>query len=624
MNNRALSNLSLRPALLLSGLLLGSAFAATPGEAATLTIQTIDAQTGDPVAGAWVMIGESEGSPFAGNIGTTDGSGLVTFDDPVLDNAQTATAAASGYGLTSLYRSATGSVTLRLYPTTFDPTFGGSLNELSGNVSNVSTVSNDGNLDATVILPGLTTETLAFFDPEPFFFENVPVDFPVVGEVMLPENVYITPQVEFVFLVFEKEPWTLDVPGNRTSNFVALSGRADIGELSNDPDLNAITIREVGIERDVVLGSGSQSFNINSDIDLDSDGLTANFSGVPAGSQLRVVSAALIGSGVDEELLGFSTLTPNIDEGTSWSVPGTNPTGDIADASMCLAAVYGDPSVASAYDIGIFERGPLAVPSSTTFDSWMEQAVLTQDGAALLWEDPTNDGVSPSPVWSRSTLGLQPVDPEDTATPVTAEWRIYAPASAGAIELPSIPVSAPSGLSNPDDTAENDQLYWNWVAANNSADVNEAMDNFMYQASHWTQARIPLDLDPASAPTPDLASKLQFTVVPSPMTASARITWGAGTAVSGLSEAGENSAGPNGAMSQDGGFGWDDASRAIDLRIVGANGRTVRRFGPQLENGELLWDGRDGRGREVPAGVYFVIAQSGRKIVAHQQIVRMR
>ncbi|MCA9758635.1 MAG: hypothetical protein KDA27_22755 [Candidatus Eisenbacteria bacterium] len=586
------------PALsLLGAALVGLASFATSASAVPLTVRVVDAHTEAAVSGAWVMVGEAEDVPFAGNIGTTDGTGAITFDDPVLSSPQTVTIGANGYSFTTLYQAAQGDVTLRLFPTELDPSFGGTLDTISGEVDNVGIVNNDGNVDVSIVLPGVTTETLAFFDPDPFLFGLELVSFPIVGDVLLPENVYITRQIELVFLVFEKTPYTIDVPGNRSTNFIAVSARAAIDELASDPDLSALEIREFGVERNVALGTGTQTLDVNSDINLDSDGITTNFVGVPAGAGLRIVSAALVGTGSDEEILGFATITPNINDGTSWSVAGTNPTGDISDADIVVSGVYQDSSSAGAFAAGILQRGPITVPASVDFDSWMLIPNLSQSGTTLQWSDPTDPGVSPSPTWTRSTLGLRPIDPNDGSVTPTDEWRIYAPASLGSVVLPTLPGSAPGSLSDPDQTPEADELAWSFTAANGSNDPNDILVNFMTEATHWTQTWIPVSLATTSVPGNETVSNgldIGLRIAPSPTDGRAEISWSM----------------PN--------------DRPLGVQIVSTDGRTLRTWTGVSGSQGLVWDGRDLRDQEVPAGVYWVVARSEGEIVGRQQIVRVR
>jgi hypothetical protein len=68
-----------------------------------------------------------------------------------------------------------------------------------------------------------------------------------------------------------------------------------------------------------------------------------------------------------------------------------------------------------------------------------------------------------------------------------------------------------------------------------------------------------------------------------------------------------------------------DRAGPVDLRIFGVDGREVARLlqenrGPGAH--DVSWDGRDGGGKRVPAGVYFVrLEGSGR--VTNQRVVKV-
>lgn len=70
-----------------------------PGASENIRVRAIDASTNLPIEAATVLIGESEGAPFAGNIATTDGAGEIEFRAPALaENASLmVTAAKAGY-----------------------------------------------------------------------------------------------------------------------------------------------------------------------------------------------------------------------------------------------------------------------------------------------------------------------------------------------------------------------------------------------------------------------------------------------------------------------------------------------------------------------------------------------
>jgi hypothetical protein len=61
------------------------------------------------------------------------------------------------------------------------------------------------------------------------------------------------------------------------------------------------------------------------------------------------------------------------------------------------------------------------------------------------------------------------------------------------------------------------------------------------------------------------------------------------------------------------------------VRVVSVNGtlaRTITLPGVRGSNAALVWDGNDGEGRALPAGMYFIVATWG-EAQARGRIVRL-
>jgi hypothetical protein len=556
------------------GLLLAIALGGG-ARAATLTVHVEDGQTGLPLAGAFVMVGLYEGHPFPGNVRWTDGSGAAVFDDPGLVGWQTVTAGADGLGFTTLYAGALEELTLPLFPALLDTLMGGTREEVQGTVSNIALSQNDGNLDVALVMPAANASDFLFQDMLPLWTTPDAVDFPVIGEVLLPGNTYLPDQIELLFFHFAKSPWHMGVPGGRRVTFFSASARIAIADLIGGSVMQNMEVREIGVERDVPV-AGPTQLVIDSDLDL-ARTLDARFFGVPPGDSLVVVSGATFVSQGEELALGYDTRGGLVDQGTQFLLSSRAPAGDIADATNIAVGAHADTSRAARYSAGIVDRSGFVPPYTVVFASWLRLPVLAQDGHYFAWEDPTEPGVSPTPTWTRSNLGLRAIDPADTTVAISVHWRVYAPAGARHFVLPLLPESAPGpagGLPDPDQTADEDQLYWNFVAANPAGEGGQVIADFIHEATHWTQRWIPVVWDRTGLPEEIASGADRLRAAPNPAAGEVRLTWSVPRA----------------------------GAARIEVRSI--EGRLVRDF-PAPPRGELLWDGRDARGRRVPAGVYW-------------------
>lgn len=568
---------------------------APQAEADTLAVTALDGQTGEPLEGVFVLVGSRSGDPFAGNYGFTGPDGTILFDDPALAGPQTVTAAADGYGHTTLYQAATGEVSLPLFPPTIDPTMGGTITHVEGDISGISTTSNDGYLDAALVLPAVSPSEFILGDRVTFSFGTEMVNFPMIGDVELPENSYLPSQIEYYIFTFSKSPWRLDVAGERPTTFSSVSGRISIDDLIAGADLDDFEIRELGVERDVMV-SGPMNVSIQSDLTL-SNTITAEFVGVPAGSDVLAASGGLLDAGGEERIVGYGVREGTIAGGTTYTLAGLNPSGDMSDALSVVVGAYADSSASMSFASGIMERDGFTLPHTEVLDSWFLVPDLVQDGRVLQWSDPSQPGLNPPPTWTRSVLGLRPIDPENTSVPVTAAWRVYAPAGPGMLELPTLPPVAPGplgGLPDPDATPDADQLYWELSAADAAESPQAVVGAFLTGATHWSMRWIPMALPVAEAPqpAPPLAATYTLHAHPVPSRGPVTLSWHRGDPAV--------PAGPSGT-------GW--------LEILDVDGRLLLRRAIDLAAGSYRWDG-GGHGRPVGAGFYWARVRDVRGTLA--------
>jgi hypothetical protein len=564
---------------------LGLLLLASGAGAETLTVQVRDGDTQAPLPGAFVMVGPVSGFPFAGNYGWTDGAGTILFDHPVLANPQTVTAGADGYGYLTLCDAALGQITLTLYPPEPDTLMGGTRTHVEGEVLGIATVSNDGQVDAAIIAPAVSPSDFVFGDRLKFRFGMELVPFPLIGDVLLPENVFIPTQTEYIFMTFSKSPWRIDVPAGLTT-FVSVAARIPLTAFVGGNPLAEAVVREVGVERDVSVSS-PMNLDIDSDLDLGQD-LDVEFVGVPASSALLTVSGARISGPAGELMVGFDTRMANVDSIASFTMATRAPGGDLSDAVNIAVGAYMDSSLAVSYHVGIIERDGFLPPHEIVFWRWMNLPGLTQNDREFSWTDPTNPGISPSPTWTRSNLGLRPVDPANLDVPVRIYWRLYARADAGEFTLPVLPEVAPGppgGLPDPAGTPEDDLLYWSLWAANPPDDPQAAVAGLLDGATHWTSRWVEIQLPASAVPGEELPAGRTTTlrIAPNPGSGPVRIAWQTAAGGPGL------------------------------LEVHGPDGRQVARRTVNLSRGSVYWQGRDEHGRPLPAGLYWVRLRSGKE-----------
>ena len=60
------------------------------------------------------------------------------------------------------------------------------------------------------------------------------------------------------------------------------------------------------------------------------------------------------------------------------------------------------------------------------------------------------------------------------------------------------------------------------------------------------------------------------------------------------------------------------------LELRGPDGRLIRGFAAPLADAQVRWDGRDGQGRPVPAGVYWATLLRAGERLAAQRVIWLR
>jgi len=123
----------------------------------TLQIQILHSGTGTPFEGAFVMAGDTPGSPFAGNWGTTSAAGEITFTDPALQGPLMVTAGAAGHRYVTMIQADASQLVLALEPVSslsFTSEVGDYVSGID--VNNGTFNFGDGNVDVAFVIQALT------------------------------------------------------------------------------------------------------------------------------------------------------------------------------------------------------------------------------------------------------------------------------------------------------------------------------------------------------------------------------------------------------------------------------------------------------------------------------------
>jgi hypothetical protein len=412
----------------------------------------------------------------------------------------------------------------------------------------------------------------------------------------LPSNVYMPDQVEFGFFHFSKSPYRIEIPGDRRVTFVAISARVAIVDLLGGTAPQNAVIREVGAERGIAVPHpGPFTRDVASDLGLSND-LTVQLYDTPDGADLQAASAAVILEDGRERIVGYDTRGDLPLRATEFELATRAPSGDLGDAENIAVGTCVDSSAAREWSLGIFDRSGFTPPYTAVFDSWMRVPELERSGHLYRWSDPTNPGSSPSPTWTRSNLGLRPIDPTDSTVAITVDWRIYTRAYPRRFNLPVLPAIAPvppGGLPDPGATPDEDQLYWFFVAVNSPGDTQSILRDFMQDGTHWVSHWMPLEPDQAIEPAEESVPRLLLEAAPRPTFGLVRFTW------------------------------TQPAAGDGSLTIVGCDGRPVIRVPVDLGRGVHVWNGRDAQGRRAPGGVYWATLSGHDQPPARIRILRL-
>lgn len=273
-------------------------------ETADLTVKVLD-ESGRPLKGATVLVGQKKGEPFADNQAVTDETGNAAFADEKLrlGAALTVTATKSGYSSLSIISNKTNSIELGLTKFKAERDYG----FLSGKVNGFPPGHGRGELEFGLFVPAFRPEALMNFDPQQFV-SSYKVEIDVFGKREVPGNLVLPPQSKWYGIV----PISLSKPeflmplslGTKSymSAVVGAVGISDAMDAIKQKDflkaLNLAYFTHVGWTTRRVNVDGNEKFDVNATQEVSAKASAAKFAGV--GAKLDLVALSLFDPAGDQ------------------------------------------------------------------------------------------------------------------------------------------------------------------------------------------------------------------------------------------------------------------------------------------------------------------------------------
>ena len=407
-----------------------------------LQVTVVYEDTANPISGAFVMLGDYEGSPFAGNWGLTDAAGQIAFTDGSLTGPVNVTAGADGHTFFTLVDVDASEVVLSLSPIAAREIEYQVGDYVSGiDVDNGFAHFGDGYLDLAFVLPALDIDDLMSFDMEALTGPMETIE--IMGdEYEVPSNMFIPQQWEMLVEIKKDHYYLYLSPDEYVIG--ALSGRMSVDSLSGgemDDLLNELDWRETDII-DVTITGDTNEADLNVDANLD-ETVTLNVSNLPEDSSSWCVSIGdldgLNGLG-NLLILGLGSLdcpAGSGDCGGSVSLTTTAATGEFADVGYHS---FVSVSLNDTEDMLVI-MGRDDHPQTYTEDisDFFELLDLAYADAEFSWNDVMSIP-NGSPDVDVQFGSLSDVETEEDC------WDYLAPGTTQGFTPPVLPVGAPIGL----------------------------------------------------------------------------------------------------------------------------------------------------------------------------------
>ena len=428
-----------------------------------LTVTVRERRTDDVIPGALIQIGPAPGDPFPGNVVYSDAGGTATLSDPALTAGLPLSVSAFGFAAITVFDCPVGVVTVWCDPVSRVDWADTSL--ISGTVSNLPIINNDGFLDLAIVFSGASLAQLVTFNWDLISPYTDPMPTPA-GDVEIPENIDIPSQIELLFVTFQKEPYTRREETGSIIDLLCLGYRISLedlvaGEITNLDPTRATATRDYSVSGDAVV---NHTCTLNSIADLD-----VSVSGLPIAEISGIVSVGeLTSSGRPNRF--FPEHAAFISSDTSVTLERIPQTGVFVDLATYAGVMYADTSGGLSFGGGAFDWTPVTANDSRVFNAFYSPPELLRIDDSFSWWGYQTAG-TPAADYVFGTFSL---DDRSGADHDTLAWEIVSPATHGTVTMPTLPADAPhwSTLPDPGITANEDQLVWSCFVVSSPADLD--------------------------------------------------------------------------------------------------------------------------------------------------------
>lgn len=423
-----------------SGRLAKDTLTATHGsrveESAQTVLFTITSRGGQPIAGARVLIGPKENTPFPGNLLMTDSKGQVRVP-PAWVDPQPITIDAPGFVRATYFDRLPQSetLTLRSAPTTTP-------HQLTGETTGYGNLARDGYIDIGIVVPALT-RTEANTLQMGLLISPESDEMSVVGQtVQVPTNIAFPTQTEtYIFpLTFSKPVYRMEFDEARTWKVAAVHARFPLRDVIREMQagksffdiVNYFEFREASIRDITIKGKTKIDLPVNEIRYKPTLSITA-----PAyDSKYSMFSVSLANDNGLYILADVKRLDPN--EKQTLCAPKSNTDG------LIVSVLRGPDETGAASENMSAVIQPTNQSRALDFLPVASQPDL-RSGTLVL--NPPRVPATLEPAVTYAVLSKVEVSEKDGAKVENKvpQWELYAEEWASSLTLPEMPGTAPKG-----------------------------------------------------------------------------------------------------------------------------------------------------------------------------------